>query len=86
LNQRLALTRWPERETVTDWSQGTPLDRIQELVSYWQNDYDWRDAEAKLNAFPQSPTEIDGLGIHFLHVRSIARAGSSLDRRMSDAF
>jgi pimeloyl-ACP methyl ester carboxylesterase len=70
LNQRLALTRWPERETVTDWSQGTPLDRIQELVSYWQNGYDWRAAEAKLNAFPQFRTEIDGLGIHFLNVRS----------------
>ena len=64
---------------------GTPLDRIQELVSYWQNDYEWRDAEAKLNAFPQFRTEIDGLGLHFLHVRSIARAGSSLDRRISDA-
>jgi pimeloyl-ACP methyl ester carboxylesterase len=70
LNQRLALTRWPERETVTDWSQGTPLDKIQELVSYWQTGYDWRDAETKLNAFPQFRTEIDGLGIHFLHVRS----------------
>jgi pimeloyl-ACP methyl ester carboxylesterase len=70
LNQRLALTRWPERETVPDWSQGTPLDRIQALVSYWQNGYDWRSTEAKLNAFPQFRTEIDGLGIHFLHVRS----------------
>ena len=70
LRQRLAMTRWPERETTSDWSQGAPLDRMQALVSYWAQGYDWRAAEAKLNAFPQFRTQSDGLGIHFLHVRS----------------
>lgn len=70
LRQRLAMTRWPERETASDWSQGVPLDKMQVLVSYWAKDYDWRAAEARLNAFPQFRTQIDGLGIHFLHVRS----------------
>jgi len=70
LQQRLALTRWPDRETGPGWSQGVPLQRMQDVVRYWQRTYDWRRAEAKLNAFPQFRTEIDGLGIHFLHVRS----------------
>jgi pimeloyl-ACP methyl ester carboxylesterase len=70
LRQRLGMTRWPERETASDWSQGVPLDRMQALVSYWAQGYDWRAAEARLNTFPQFRTQIDGLGIHFLHVRS----------------
>src|SRR5262249_54210202 len=70
LRQRLAATRWPERETAPGWSQGVPLDRLRSLVGYWAQEYDWRAAEARLNAFPQFRTEIDGLGIHFLHVRS----------------
>jgi len=70
LRRRLAVTRWPERETVDDWSQGVPLAKIQALVDYWRNDYDWRRCEAKLNALGQYRTEIDGLGIHFLHIRS----------------
>ena len=70
LTLRLSMTRWPEKETVADWSQGVPLNRMKELASYWQHRYDWRRAEAQLNAFPQFRTEIDGLGIHFLHVRS----------------
>lgn len=70
LQRRVAATRWPDRETVTDRSQGVPLAKIQELVLYWGTDYDWRKAEAKLNALPQFVTEIDGLGIQFVHVRS----------------
>jgi pimeloyl-ACP methyl ester carboxylesterase len=70
LRRRIAATRWPERETVPDQSQGVPLAMIQELASYWGTDYDWRKAEAKLNALPQFITEIDGLDIHFIHVRS----------------
>ncbi|MFC0203790.1 epoxide hydrolase family protein [Novosphingobium soli] len=70
LRRRLAGTRWPERETVADWSQGTPLSAIQDLVSYWAEGYDWRACEARLNALGQFLTEIDGLDIHFLHVRS----------------
>jgi pimeloyl-ACP methyl ester carboxylesterase len=70
LKQRLALTRWPDRETGAGWSQGVPLKRMQDVAHYWQHQYDWRRAEAQLNAFPQFRTEIDGLGIHFLHVRS----------------
>jgi pimeloyl-ACP methyl ester carboxylesterase len=70
LRQRLARTRWPEAETVDDWSQGIPLAYVQELVGHWLNKYDWRATEARLNQFPQYRTEIDGLGIHFLHVRS----------------
>ena len=68
LRQRIAATRWPDRET--DPSQGVPLARLQELVRYWGTDYDWRKAEAKLNALPQFITEIDGVDIHFIHVRS----------------
>jgi pimeloyl-ACP methyl ester carboxylesterase len=70
LRRRLAATRWPEKETVTDESQGVPLATLQGLVRYWQTDYDWRKVEARLNALPQFITEIDGLDIHFIHVRS----------------
>ncbi len=70
LKARLARTRFPERETPDDWSQGIPLAYVQELVAYWKNAYDWRRCETMLNAWPQFTTRIDGLGIHFLHVRS----------------
>jgi pimeloyl-ACP methyl ester carboxylesterase len=70
LRERLEQTRWPEAETVDDWSQGLPLAYLQELCRYWADHYDWRATEARLNALPQFRTEIDGLGIHFLHVRS----------------
>jgi pimeloyl-ACP methyl ester carboxylesterase len=70
LRRRINATRWPERETVTNESQGVPLATIQELARYWATDYDWRKCEAKLNALPQFMTEIDGLDIHFIHVRS----------------
>jgi pimeloyl-ACP methyl ester carboxylesterase len=70
LRRRINSTRWPDRETVTDESQGVPLATIQELARYWGTDYDWRKCEAKLNALPQLITEIDGLDIHFIHVRS----------------
>jgi len=70
LRRRLAATRWPDKETVTDQSQGVQLARLQELVRYWGKDYDWRKAEAKLNTLPQFMTNIDGLDIHFIHVRS----------------
>ncbi|UGS35116.1 epoxide hydrolase family protein [Capillimicrobium parvum] len=70
LRERLARTRWPEPETVDDWSQGIPLGYVQELCAYWRDAYDWRRAEARLNAVPQFRTEIDGLGVHLLHARS----------------
>ena len=70
LRRRLAETRLPEKETVDDDSQGVPLATLCELVRYWQIDYDWRKVEARLNALPQFITEIDGLDIHFIHVRS----------------
>ncbi|MDK1373785.1 MULTISPECIES: epoxide hydrolase [unclassified Sinorhizobium] len=70
LRRRLAATRWPDPETVTDRSQGVQLDKLQALVRYWKTGYDWRQAEAKLNALPQFQTNIDGLDIHFIHVRS----------------
>ena len=70
LRRRIAATRWPDRETVEDRSQGVQLAKLQELVRYWGTDYDWRKAEAKLNALPQFMTTIDGLDIHFIHVRS----------------
>ena len=66
----MAQTRWPERETVADWSQGVPLTKLRALVEYWRTGYDWRRFEAKLNGFAQYRTELDGLNIHFLHVRS----------------
>jgi pimeloyl-ACP methyl ester carboxylesterase len=68
--RRIRATRWPERETVTDDSQGVPLATMQELALYWGEKHDWRTAEGKLNALPQFVTEIDGLDIHFIHVRS----------------
>jgi pimeloyl-ACP methyl ester carboxylesterase len=70
LRQRIAATQWPDPETVADTSQGVQLATIQKLARYWATDYDWRKGEAKLNAYPQFITEIDGLDIHFLHVRS----------------
>src|SRR5262245_37505681 len=70
LKRRLAATRWPDKETVPDQSQGAQLANLQELVHYWATDYDWRKGEAKLNAFPQLMTTIDGVDIHFIHVRS----------------
>ncbi|HEY2159946.1 MAG TPA: alpha/beta fold hydrolase [Solirubrobacteraceae bacterium] len=70
LKARLANTRWAERETVEDWSQGIPLAYLQELCEYWAAGYDWRATEARLNELPQFRTEIDGLAIHFIHVRS----------------
>ena len=70
LRRRIAATQWPEKETVEDESQGVPLATLQNLARYWATDYDWRVVEAKLNALPQFITEIDGLDIHFVHVRS----------------
>ncbi len=70
LRDRLRRARWPERETVGDWSQGVPLGYLQDLCDYWAEGYDWRATEARLNQIPQFTTEIDGLDIHFLHVRS----------------
>jgi len=70
LRKRVLATRWPDKETVDDQSQGVPLARLQELVRYWGTTYDWRKVETRLNALPQFTTEIDGLTIHFIHVRS----------------
>jgi pimeloyl-ACP methyl ester carboxylesterase len=70
LRRRIKATRWPERETVADASQGVQLATMQALARYWATDYDWREIEAKMNALPQFITEIDGLDIHFIHVRS----------------
>src|SRR5918911_3735289 len=70
LRERLRRTRWPERETVDDWSQGVPLAYVEELCDYWASEYDWRATEARLNSLPQFRTEIDGVGIHFIHVRA----------------
>jgi pimeloyl-ACP methyl ester carboxylesterase len=70
LRRRIAATRWPSKELVPDRSQGVQLATLQELARYWTTDYDWRKAEAKLNALPQFTTEIDGVEIHFIHVRS----------------
>jgi pimeloyl-ACP methyl ester carboxylesterase len=70
LRRRIAATQWPEKETVADESQGVPLATMQQLARYWGTDYDWRTCEAKLNALPQFMTELDGLEIHFIHVRS----------------
>ena len=70
LRRRIKATRWPEKETVADTSQGVPLAPLQDLARYWATDYDWRKCEAKLNALLQFTTEIDGLDIHFIHVRS----------------
>jgi pimeloyl-ACP methyl ester carboxylesterase len=70
LRRRIAATRWPDKETVADQSQGAQLAKLQELVRYWETGYDWRKVEAKLNALPQFVTSIDGVDIHFIHVRS----------------
>jgi pimeloyl-ACP methyl ester carboxylesterase len=70
LRRRIAATRWPDKETVDDRSQGAQLARLQDLVRYWGSGYDWRKVEAKLNALPQFTTNIDGVDIHFIHVRS----------------
>src|SRR5688500_15422595 len=70
LRARIAATRWPEKETVDDPSQGVQLATMQALAQYWETEYDWRKCEARLNAYPQFITEIDGLDIHFVHVRS----------------
>ena len=70
LRRRIAATRWPDKETVTDQSQGIQLEKLQPLVEHWGSGYDWRKAEARLNALPQFKTTIDGVDIHFIHVRS----------------
>lgn len=70
LRQRIAATRWPERETVADATQGVRLDTMQKLAQYWETEYDWRKVEAKLASYPHFITEIDGLDVHFIHVRS----------------
>ena len=70
LRARLALTRWPDRELVDDWSQGAPLAQVQALIEYWRTQYDWRRCEATLNSHGQHLTNIDGVDIHFLHIRS----------------
>ena len=70
LKKRLARTRWPNPETVADWSQGVRLDNAKSLIDYWEREYDWRRFESELNRFPNFLTEIDGLDIHFIHVRS----------------
>ena len=70
LRRRLTQTRWPEKEPVSDWRQGVPLDKLRALCAYWADGYDWRRCETMLNGFGQYRTDISGLGIHFLHVRS----------------
>ena len=70
LRRRVAATCWPSKELVADASQGVQQAMLQELVRYWAADHDWRRCEAELNALPQFTTEIDGLGIHFIHVKS----------------
>ena len=70
LRRRINATKWPQREQVADASQGVQLSTVQKLARYWATEHDWRRAEAKLNALPQFITTIDGLDIHFIHVRS----------------
>lgn len=70
LHARLAMVRWPAQLPGDDWSRGVPVGYLRELAGYWHTDYDWRAHEASLNEFPQYMTEIEGMGIHFLHVRS----------------
>jgi pimeloyl-ACP methyl ester carboxylesterase len=70
LKTRLAMTRWPDKETVNDWSEGVPLEKMKALADYWRSAYDMHRLEQRLNAFPQFRTQIDGLGIHLLHVKS----------------
>jgi len=71
LKQRLSMTRWPNKETPKDWSQGIPLGYMKELCDYWQHKYDWRAREERLNQFPQFITEIEGVDIHFIHLPSV---------------
>jgi len=73
LRRRINATKWPDRETVTDQSQGVQLATIQALARYWATEYDWRKCQARLNALPQFITEIDGLDIHFIHVTQANR-------------
>ena len=70
LKRRIAATRWPERETVDDDTQGVRLDTIRKLADYWLKNHDWRKVEARINGYPNFVTEIDGLDIHFIHVKS----------------
>ena len=70
LRDRLRRTRWPEPETVGDWTQGVPLAVLQDLCRYWSEEYDWKDRQARINRFAQYRTSIDDLGIHFVHVPS----------------
>ena len=70
LQTRLRLIRWPDKETVTDWSQGAPLATVQDLVRYWQTSYSWKPCEDLLNSYPQFTTTIDGVEIYFIHLRS----------------
>jgi hypothetical protein len=76
MRRRITATRFPEKETVADFSQGVQLAFMRALARYWATDYDWRRCEAQLNAHPQFITEIDGLDIHFIHVRSRHEAAS----------
>jgi pimeloyl-ACP methyl ester carboxylesterase len=78
LTRRLRATRWPDKETVDDWSQGAPLAYVKDVCRYWAEKYDWRKTETRLNALPQFRTELDGLNIHFLHVRSLDRGAHPL--------
>ena len=78
LRARLSRTRFPEAETVDDWSQGIPLAYVRELCAYWRDSYDWRRIEARLNALPQFKTELDGVDVHFLHIRSAAAQAKPL--------
>ncbi len=70
LHRRLQNTRWPEKETVDDWSQGAPLAYVQDVCRYWREGYDWRASERRLNRFSQFTTRLDDLDIHFIHQRS----------------
>ena len=70
LQQRLTLTRWPEKETPDDWTQGIPLSYMKEIHDYWLNDYDWRKHEKEINKFPQFLTTINELDVHFIHFKS----------------
>ncbi len=70
LNKRLVATRWPEKETVKDWSQGVPLSYIKEICDYWVNEYDWKSREEYYNTFTQFITDVDGIDIHFIHIKS----------------
>src|SRR5689334_4094753 len=85
LRRRIAATRWPERETVTDDSQGVPLAMMQDLGRYWADGYDWRPCQARLNDLPNFVTEIDGLDIHFIHVPlpALRRAAAGRHARLA---